>query len=190
MNIARRNVILLAAVLLALLWSGGLRGAEPFKKFDKPVPAPEFTGIDQWINTKPLTMKDLKGRVVVIHFWTFGCINCLHNLPHYQAWQKDFAGPDLVIIGIHTPESDSEKKIENVEANVKKREIAYPVAIDGSATMWKAWHTSYWPSVALVDRQGNVRYTWEGELNWQGTDGEVQMRRHIKELLAEPAKKP
>ena len=190
MNMGRRNAILLAVVLLALLSGRGLRGAEPFTKFDKPVPAPEFAGIDQWINTKPLTMEELKGRVVVIHFWTFGCINCIHNLPLYQAWQKDLAGKDLVIIGIHTPETEDEKKIENVDANVKQREIVYPVAIDGSATMWKAWQINYWPSVALVDRQGNVRYTWEGELNWQGVDGEAQMRRHIKELLAEPAKKP
>lgn len=190
MSICRWIAISLAVVLFGIPTGRGVHSAEPFKKFDKPIPAPEFAGVDRWINTKSLTMKDLQGRVVVIHFWTFGCINCIHNLPHYQAWQKDLAGKDLVIIGIHTPETDGEKKIENVEANVKQRAIEYPVAIDGSATMWKAWHTSYWPSVALVDRQGNVRYTWEGELNWQGADGEAQMRRHIKELLAEPAKNP
>ena len=190
MSSGHRNAIAIVLVSLGCLSGHGSHGAEPFKKFDKPIPAPEFAGVDRWINTKPLTMKELRGRVVVVHFWTFGCINCIHNLPLYQAWQKDLAGKDLVIIGIHTPETEGEKKIENVDANVKQRKIEYPVAVDGSARMWKAWQTNCWPSVALVDRQGNVRYTWEGELNWQGVDGEAQMRRHIKELLAEPVKMP
>lgn len=162
---------------------------ETEKQPPKSKQAPEFAEISEWINTRPLTMKDLRGKVVVIHFWTFGCINCIHNLPHYQAWQKDFAGQDLVIVGIHTPETDEEKKAENVRENVKKREIVYPIAIDGSATMWKAWGTRWWPSVALVDRNGEVRYTWEGELNWEEKKGEEWMRKRIEELLAERAKR-
>ena len=143
--------------------------------------APEFANIEQWINSEPLTMEELKGKVVVIHFWAYGCINCVHNLPHYQKWPKDFAGKDLVIVGIHTPETDEEKQPDNVKAAVTKREIKYPVAIDGSATMWKKWGTRLWPSVALVDRQGEVRHVWEGELNWEEKPGEAKMRGHIKQ---------
>ena len=179
-------IFILAVLLLGLATPAGICfAAEPEAKKFEVKPAPEFEGIDEWINTEPLTMKDLKGRVVVVHFWTFGCINCIHNLPHYQKWQKDYAGKDLVIVGIHTPETDAEKKAENVRAAVKERKIEYPVAIDGSATMWKKCSTRLWPSVALVDRQGQVRYVWEGELNWEGQEGEAWMRKHIQELIAE-----
>jgi thiol-disulfide isomerase/thioredoxin len=176
---------LIPSIVIAISSTALAFAKEPETKKIEIKPAPEFDGLDEWINTEPLTMKELKGRVVVLHFWTFGCINCIHNLPHYQQWQKDFAGKDLVIVGIHTPETESEKKPENVRKAVKEREIEYPVAIDGKASMWKTWGTRMWPSVALIDRQGRVRYVWEGELNWEGQEGEAWMRGHIKELLAE-----
>jgi thiol-disulfide isomerase/thioredoxin len=179
------RILIAAMMLVAAMTMGDALAAEPETTKIEIKPAPEFEGIDEWINSDALTMKELKGRVVVLHFWTFGCINCIHNLPHYQKWQKDFAGKDLVIVGIHTPETEAEKKPENVRAAVKEREIEYAVAIDGQGTMWKTWGTRYWPSVALIDRQGKVRYVWEGELNWEGKEGEAWMRKHIKELMAE-----
>jgi len=182
-----RSVALSIAILL---FGGGLCAwicvAETT---DKPMPkdkqAPEFADIGAWINSEPLTMSQLRGKVVVIHFWTFGCVNCIRNLPHIESLHKKFARQDVVIVGIHTPETEAEKNLDNVRDNVKRRKIEYPVAVDGSATMWNAWGTRYWPSVGLVDRNGDVRYVWEGELNKKG---ESLMGQRITELLAEPVK--
>src|SRR5882757_2662477 len=91
-------------------------------------PAPELTHIDQWINSDGFTLASQKGKVVVLHFWTFGCINCQHNLPYYNKWQTDFAGDDVQIIGVHTPETSNEADPNNVTAQVKKLGIKYPVA--------------------------------------------------------------
>ena len=150
--------------------------------------APPLVGIDEWINTTPLDWKQLEGKVVAVHFWAFGCINCVHNLPHYQAWHEKFAGEGVVTIGIHTPETATERVPEAVRAKVAEYKIAYPVAIDGASKNWNAWATRWWPSVYLVDKRGYIRYWWAGELNWQGTEGEAVMRKRIAELLAEDRK--
>jgi thiol-disulfide isomerase/thioredoxin len=147
--------------------------------------APELRGIDTWINSRPLTLAELRGKVVVVHFWAFGCINCIHNLPHYQAWYDKFPQSDLVIIGLHTPETSAERDVENLRQNVKQRGIEYPVAFDAAADNWKAWANNLWPSVYLIDRRGQVRGWWYGELNWEGAKGEESMRKRIEKLLAE-----
>ena len=147
--------------------------------------APELRGVDAWINSPPLSLSRLQGKVVVVHFWAFNCSNCINNLPHYQAWFEKFPTSDLTIIGIHTPETSSERKVESLRANVKTRNIEYPVAVDGAAENWKAWGNNMWPSVYLIDRHGNVRAWWYGELNWQGARGEEKMRKQIDELLLE-----
>ena len=147
--------------------------------------APELRDVERWINTDPLTFSGLKGRVVAVHFWAFGCINCVHNLPHYQDWQTRFADRGLTILGIHTPETQAERSLESLAQQVKSRDIAYPVAADAKSTNWAAWANNLWPSVYLVDKQGYVRYWWYGELNWQGAEGEALMRKRIGELLAE-----
>jgi len=147
--------------------------------------APELRGVDAWINSRPLSLSQLRGKVVVVHFWAFNCGNCINNLPHYQAWFDKFPKTELTIIGIHTPETSSERKVENLRSNVKTREIEYPVVVDGAAENWKAWGNNMWPSVYLIDRRGNVRAWWYGELNWQGARGEEKMRKQIAELLAE-----
>jgi hypothetical protein len=91
----------------------------------------------------------------------------------------------VTIIGVHTPETDEEKKIETVRKKVKDNGMKYPIAVDGSAKTWKAWGNQWWPSVYLIDKQGNVRYRWDGELNWKESKGEKIMRKKIEELLAE-----
>lgn len=148
--------------------------------------APEMQGVTEWINSEPLKLADLRGKVVVVHFWTFGCINCVHNLPHYQSWYEKFPSSRVTIIGIHTPETASERKIENVRSSIPKREIKYPVAVDMEAANWKAWANNVWPAVYLIDKQGRVRAWWYGELNWEGAHGEENMRKKIDDLLAEP----
>jgi thiol-disulfide isomerase/thioredoxin len=147
--------------------------------------APELRDVTAWINSEPLTLKQLRGRVVVVHFWAFGCINCIRNLPHYQGWQEKFAKDGVTIIGIQTPETDSERKLDNLKRNVIERKIEYPVVFDGASENWKAWGNNMWPSVYLIDKQGRVRNWWYGELNWEGAKGEEFMRKRIAELLAE-----
>jgi thiol-disulfide isomerase/thioredoxin len=147
--------------------------------------APELRGVDAWINSQPLSLAQLRGKVVVVHFWAFHCGNCAQNLPHYQAWYDKYPASDLVIIGIHTPETSAERDVDKLRANVNERKIGYPVAVDGAAENWKAWGNNMWPSVYLIDRRGQVREWWYGELNWQGARGEEKMRKRIEELLAE-----
>jgi peroxiredoxin len=114
--------------------------------------------------------------------WTFGCINCIHNYPAYKAWQDRFAGRDVTIVGVHTPEFASEKVVASVRQKARENGLKFPVVIDNDNQTWRAWRNRYWPAVYLIDRQGFVRYHWEGEL---GTDGEKTMRGRIEELLAE-----
>ncbi len=149
------------------------------------VRAPELKGIEEWLNSKRLELKDLKGKVVVLHFWTFGCINCYHNLPSYAGWQKDFGEKGVTIIGVHTPETAGEKQIEAVRTKVKDYEIKYPVAVDSGGKTWSAWNNRFWPCIYLIDKKGKVRYKWEGELGWNNAKGDEIMRKKIEQLLDE-----
>ena len=148
--------------------------------------APELTGVTEWINTSPVTLEQLRGKVVALHFYAFGCINCVRNLPHYNAWHEDFASEDFVVLGIHRPETKTERNIEKVRRKASEEGMDYPIAIDNESHNWDAWVNGVWPSVYLIDKNGFVRYWWYGELNWQGTPGEQWMRQRITELLAEP----
>jgi thiol-disulfide isomerase/thioredoxin len=147
--------------------------------------APELTGIAQWDNSDELTLAGQKGKVVVLHFWAFSCINCKRNLPHYNKWRKDFADDKVQIIGIHTPETADEADPRNVATQIKKAGIKYPVAVDNDGATWRAYENRYWPTVYLIDKQGRVRYRWEGELEYQKAGGDRIMRTKIRELLAE-----
>jgi peroxiredoxin len=150
--------------------------------FADPEPAPEFAKVTAWINSDPVKLADLKGRVVVVHFRTHGCINCMHNYPHYKKWAGDFKGKDVTIVGVHTPETEREKDVDRIRAKLKENGLTFAVAVDNSAATWAAWRTRYWPTVFVVDRKGNVRFHWEGEL---GEAGEAAMKKHIDDLLAE-----
>ncbi len=147
--------------------------------------APQLDTRGEWINSKPLTLADLRGKVVVVHFWTFGCINCIHNHAHYRGWYDSFASRGLTLIGIHTPETDGERDIENVKKKTLEAQFQFPVLIDNDRQNWNAWGNSMWPAVYLIDNRGDVRYWWFGELNWQGAEGEKILRKRISELLAE-----
>ncbi len=156
----------------------------PVGKDGKAVPAPEFAGVTDWVNTKPLKMADQKGKVVVVHFWTNGCVNCVHNYPHYRAWQDKYKGnKNLVLVGVHTPEFDAEKDIDRIKERMAKNKLTFAVAVDNDMATWKAWENRYWPCVYLVDKAGNVRHRFEGEL---GDDGVKKATKLIDGLLAEP----
>ena len=149
------------------------------------VVAPELRAVSAWFNVRPLTLEGLRGKVVVVHFWTFGCINCVHNLPHYQSWYEKFPKSQLEIIGIHTPETENERSVDKLRGAIAERGIEYPVAMDLETENWKAWGNDVWPSVYLIDKKGRVRYWWYGELNWKEAKGEDFMRKKTEELLAE-----
>jgi peroxiredoxin len=148
--------------------------------------APELTGVTAWINSAPLTLAQLRGKVVVVHFYTFGCINCIRNLPHYNDWHARFARDSCVIVGIHRPETKGEYDLEKVRHKAAEAGLKYAIAVDNDSRNWDAWANRIWPSVYLIDKSGFVRYWWYGELNWQGAQGEKWMRDRITELLAEP----
>lgn len=147
--------------------------------------APELRDVTAWINSQPTALQDLRGKVVVVHFWAFGCINCIRNLPHYQGWQERYAKSGLTIIGIQTPETTAERSLENLKRQVSERKIEYPVVFDLDAKNWKAWGNDVWPAVYLIDKKGRVRNWWYGELNWNGAKGEEFFSKRIEALMAE-----
>ena len=136
---------------------------------------PEFQGIEQWINSAPLSIRDLKGKATLIHIWTFGCINCQRTLPYVIRWHEQYAKQGLNVIGIHTPEFGYERDIGNVKRAIQKRGITYPNAIDNKFTMWKAYNNEYWPHLFLADRQGIIRYDHIGEGAYDTTEKTIQM---------------
>jgi cytochrome c biogenesis protein CcdA/thiol-disulfide isomerase/thioredoxin len=150
-------------------------------------PAPEFTDTEDWFNTpgdRPLTMKGLRGKVVLIDFWTYSCINCIRTLPYLNAWNQRYAKDGLVIVGVHTPEFPFEREAANVEEAIKAEGIEYPVVQDNENGTWNAYGNLYWPAEYFVDAKGEVRYAHFGE----GEYGEKE--QVIRELLAEAGHEP
>ena len=143
-------------------------------------PAPNFTGITAWLNTpggKPLSLSALRGKVVLVDFWTYSCINCQRSLPHVEAWYKEYAKDGLVVVGVHTPEFAFEHVVSNVRAQAAALGVRYPVAIDNNYATWNAYSNQYWPADYLIDAQGNVRSVHFGE------GGYSTMGQLIRQLL-------
>jgi thiol-disulfide isomerase/thioredoxin len=152
----------------------------PGEAVNLDAPAPELAGLDPWVNSAPLTMEGLRGRVVLVNFWTFGCHNCRNTLPKVKSWHERYADRGLVIVGIHTPELEFERSPAAVEAAVREHGIAWPVAIDGAYRTWNAYGNRYWPAFYFVDKRGVVRHARFGE------GGYADSERWIERLLAEP----
>jgi cytochrome c biogenesis protein CcdA/thiol-disulfide isomerase/thioredoxin len=144
-------------------------------------PAPDFTGISEWINSKPLTLQQLRGRVVLVDFWTYSCINCLRTLPHLEAWDKRYRKAGLTIVGVHTPEFAFEHVPSNVREASRKLGVRYPVAIDDGYHTWSAYQNDSWPAEYLIDKRGHVREIKKGEGQYDETEEAIQT------LLGEPA---
>lgn len=142
--------------------------------------APEFAGIATWHNSKPLTMKQLRGKVVLIDFWTYSCINCLRTLPHVTRWYDQYKDKGLVVIGVHSPEFPFEKQEGNVRDAIARFGIKYPVAQDNDLETWDAWDNQYWPAEYLVDQRGNVVAHHYGEGNY------AEMENAIRTLVGLP----
>lgn len=146
--------------------------------------APAMTGITAWINSQPLTIQDLRGKVVLIDFWTYSCINCIRTLPYLKAWYARYHQDGLEIIGVHSPEFAFEANIDNVKSAVKKFGITYPVAMDNRFITWRNFHNSYWPAQYLIDKNGYVVYQHVGE----GDDDIIES--NIRVLLDKPVGAP
>ncbi len=143
--------------------------------------APEFTGIDGWINSPPLTLAALRGHVVLVDFWTFSCVNCVRTIPHLQQLNSAYAKRGLVIVGVHSPEFDFEKVRANIASAVQRLGVSWPVAIDSEMATWNAFSNQYWPAEYLVDPQGRIAYVHFGEGDYDGT------ARAVASLLNVPA---
>jgi cytochrome c biogenesis protein CcdA/thiol-disulfide isomerase/thioredoxin len=153
--------------------------AEPVLVLADEGPMPELSGAVGWLNSPPLTTKSLRGKVVVIDFWTYSCINCLRALPYVEGWSAKYKDAGLVVIGVHTPEFAFEKERSNVEKAVRDLHITYPVAIDSDYKIWEAFNNQYWPAHYFIDGKGRIRAHHFGEGNY------AESERVIQELLKE-----
>lgn len=141
---------------------------------DAPPPAAELAGISAWINSDPLTLQQLRGKVVLIDFWTYTCINCIRTFPYLKLWHSRYADDGLVILGIHTPEFEFEKDYDNVRQATVDNGIVWPVAQDNDFATWEAYHNRYWPAKYLIDQDGVVRYTHFGEGQYAETEEQIR----------------
>jgi cytochrome c biogenesis protein CcdA/thiol-disulfide isomerase/thioredoxin len=144
---------------------------------------PELSGAVAWINSQPLTRESLKGKVVLVDFWTYSCINCLRALPYVEAWSAKYKDSGLVVIGVHTPEFAFEKDRSNVEKAVHDLGVAYPVAVDSKYSIWRAFDNKYWPAHYFIDAKGRIRYHHFGEGEYDVSE------KVIQQLLAEAGNK-
>jgi thiol-disulfide isomerase/thioredoxin len=145
------------------------------------VAMPNLDGAVAWINSGPVTSQSLRGKVVLVDFWTYSCINSLRQLPYLEAWAAKYKDAGLVVIGVHTPEFSFEKEHANVARAVADVQVAYPVAMDNNQKIWRAFNNEYWPADYLIDAKGRIRYHHFGEGDYAATE------RQIQELLEENA---
>ena len=164
-----RNVFFVALLftVLFLFWVN-FSTAHSSKTDSSPLPtlypAPEFSGLANWINSKEIkSMQELRGKVVLVDFWTYSCFNCVNTFPYVQGWHEKFSAEGLVVLGIHAPEFAFERNSNNVKNAVKKHGLTYPIALDNGFKLWRAYKNRYWPAFYLIDKKGMVRYTHFGE---------------------------
>lgn len=174
MRILARPLTIIVASILVAATAASVAG-----KSAAQGSAPEFAGIDHWLNSPPLTMQSLRGKVVLVDFWTYGCINCFHTLPHVEAWDQQYRSKGLTIIGVHTPEFPNERSTENVKEAIRRYGIRFPVAQDNDYATWNAYGNQYWPAFYLIDKAGRIVYTHVGEGQYE------QTQAWIEKLLAQ-----
>lgn len=165
-----RTVVAAGALAAAALT--GLATAEAQRLI--PHAAPELTGIDRWLNSEPLTLQQLRGKVVLVDFWTATCINCIHTLPYVNAWYQQYKDQGLAVIGVHTPEYPFERDTDTVRTAISRYGIRYPVAQDNRYATWNAYGNQYWPAFYLIDRKGNIVYSHFGEGDYAQTEAEIR----------------
>ena len=142
-------------------------------------PIPPLSGATDWLNSPPLTPASLRGKVALIDFWTYTCVNWLRTLPYVRAWAEKYRDQGLLVVGVHTPEFPFEKDMENVRWAAKEMDVNYPIAVDSDYSVWQAFDNHYWPAVYLADGNGRIRFHHFGEGAYEQTE------RAIQELLRE-----
>ena len=135
--------------------------------------APDFAGVTNWFNSKPLGIADLRGKVVLVDFWTYGCVNCVNTLPHVTDLYAKYKDKGLVVIGVHTPEFPFERSASNVQAALKRHGITYPVAQDNESKTWNAYSNQYWPAQYIIDQNGKIVFQHAGEGRYDEIDRTV-----------------
>jgi thiol-disulfide isomerase/thioredoxin len=179
-NPHRRRFLGTAAMTIAAIpFVLALSAADSWPSAGDEGAMPDLSGAIGWLNSAPLNPKSLRGKVVLVDFWTYTCINSLRPLPYVKTWAAKYKDAGLVVIGVHTPEFSFEHEPKNVENAVRDLKIAYPVAIDSNARIWQAFNNQYWPAQYLVDAKGRIRYHHFGEDEY----GDIE--RVIQELLKE-----
>ena len=153
-------------------------GSSAEYKISESAAAPELAAGD-WINSEPQKLKELRGRVVLVEFWTFGCINCRNTLPFIKGWHDRYRDQGLTVIGVHSPEFEEERKVENLRRQVVSLGIRYPVVSDNDCETWNAYKVEAWPTTFLLDKQGRIRWRHVGEGDYD------EAERQIQKLLAE-----
>jgi thiol-disulfide isomerase/thioredoxin len=186
---AASNVVMSASdtsaggAMMAAASSGMMRASQGTADNQPPLPVegelPSLNGAVQWLNSPPLTAQSLRGKVVLIDFWTYSCINCLRSLPYVKAWADKYKDQGLVVIGVHAPEFAFERNIDNVKKATHDLGIDYPVAIDNNYAIWRSLNNQYWPAHYFVDAQGRIRYHHFGEGDY------AQSEKVIQQLLTE-----
>src|SRR5215469_10622520 len=135
---------------------------------------PSLTGAIEWLNTQPLTMSGLRGKVVLVEFWTYTCINWRRTLPYVRAWAEKYKDQGLAVIGVHTPEFGFERNLDNVRHAVKEIGISFPVPVDSNFVIWGAFKNQYWPALYFVDAQGRIRHHHFGEGGYEQSEAVIQ----------------
>jgi len=158
----------------AMMSARGSAGALPVEGV-----MPALDGATQWLNSEPLTREGLRGKVVLVDFWTYSCINCIRAVPYVEAWYEKYRDQGLVVIGVHAPEFAFEKDVRNVQRAIKDLGLTYPVAVDNDYALWRAFKNEYWPAHYFIDAMGNIRHTHFGEGEYDVSE------RTIQQLLAE-----
>ena len=136
--------------------------------------APDFTGTGAWLNSAPLDLKQLRGKVVLVEFWTFDCINCAHTVPYVKDWYARYRDKGLVVVGVHTPEYPFERDTGNLKKALARFGIQYPVVQDNQYATWNAYGNQYWPALYLIDKNGKVVYTRVGEGHYEETEQAIR----------------
>ncbi|MGI8740003.1 MAG: redoxin family protein [Gammaproteobacteria bacterium] len=178
--------VMLAALFFGTGPGGLLSSAHGARHINLPPSAPQFTQVSAsaWINSKPLTLQDLRGKVVLLDFWTFGCWNCYRSFPWLKSLEARFEGQALQVIGVHTPEFEHEKVKANVVSKVKEFGLRHPVMIDNDFAYWNAMGNRYWPAYYLLDKQGRIRASFFGETH-AGDERAAAVETAIERLLVE-----
>lgn len=172
-------------LLGALLVLGGGAVAQPGPPLSDYGQMPVLSGAVAWLNSAPLDREALKGKVVLVDFWTYDCINCQRSLPYVNRWAKRYGDQGLVVIGVHAPEYDYERVLDNVREQVAKLGIGYPVAVDNDHAIWNAFDNRFWPAHYFVDAQGEVRYVHFGEGKYEEQEQVIQAL--LKTRTGQPA---